>query len=218
MAEPDAPSAPTARVQPTAPGRVARVAYALVTVGTVVGVGLIVGIVGALHGAWRIVALALLTPVLVVSLLALWRAARLISGVTARRAAMLTELRAQRVLGALATPELGNWQERVDRLRLAAGPQLLTADPATAETPSGQRALHALYDLLGESRPPGTALPLPPRATLAVLEPDGAALMWDLSGLFERADAGDESALDELLELEEHVQTRVRALIRGGAS
>jgi hypothetical protein len=197
---------------------VARAAYALLAVGTVVGVGLIVGIAGALDGGWRIAALALLTPVLVVSLLALWRAARLITHVTARRATALAELRAQRVLGALATPELGDWQPRVDRLRLAAGPQLLSVDPATAETPAGQRALHALYDLLGESRPPETVLPLPPRATLAALAPDGEALMWDLSGLFERADAGDDAALDELAELEEYIQQRVRDVIREGRS
>jgi hypothetical protein len=209
---------PAARVRATPPGRVTRAAYALLAVGTVVGVGLIVGIAGALHGGWRVAALALLTPVLVVSLLALWRAARLIAHVTARRTAALSELRAQRVLGALATPDLGDWQARVDRLRLAAGPQLLSVDPATAESAAGQRALHALYDLLGESRPPDTILPLPPRATLAVLAPDGEALMWDLSGLFERADAGDETALDALAELEEHVQQRVRELIREGRS
>jgi hypothetical protein len=209
---------PAARVRPTPPGRVARAAYALLVVGTIVGVGLIVGIAGALHGGWRVAALALLTPVLVVSLLALWRAARLITHVTARRAAALAELRAQRVLGALATPELGDWQARVDRLRLAAGPQLLAVDPATAESAAGQRALHALYDLLGESRPPDTVLPLPPRATLAALAPGGEALMWDLSGLFERADAGDEAALDELAELEEYVQQRVRDVIREGRS
>jgi hypothetical protein len=207
---------PAARVRATPPARVARAAYALLAIGTVIGVGLIVGIAGALHGGWRIAALALLTPVLVVSLLALWRAARLITHVTARRATALGELRAQCVLGALATPELGDWQERVDRLRLAAGPQLLSVEPATAETPQGQRALHALYDLLGESRPADSVLPLPPRATLAALAPDGEALMWDLTGLFERADAGDDSALDELAELEEYVQQRVRDVLREG--
>lgn len=199
-------------VRPATRRAVSRAAFSLVAVGAVVGVALLIGIAEALEGGWRLLALALLTPVLVVSLLALWRAARLVAGATARREGALADLRARGVVGVLALPARplppGEWQARVDRLRLAAGPHLLAADATNVATPAGQRALHALYDLLAESRPLGVTLVLPPRATLALLEADGAARMWDLSSLIGRASDGEELATEELLELEALVQER----------
>jgi hypothetical protein len=204
------------RVQPRGRSGVAKVAYGLVGCGALLGVALIIGIAGALSGIWRIVALALLAPILVLSLLVLWHGARGVSALTGRRTRTLANLREREVAGILALPEdiPAHWKERLNRtLLLPAGIHLQPVDATTATSEEGQRRLHALYDLLGEGRPLAMTLALPPRAMLALVEDDDV-LMWDLSGLFERADEGDEEALVEVAEFEAYV---VRAALNAAA-
>lgn len=208
------------RVEPS--GRLARVAYALALAGALIGATLIFLIAGAFSGLWRTITLAILTPILVLSILALWRAAHTVSVIGARRVRALGGMRARGVIGILARPEIGAWEERLQRtLLLPAGATLWSVGPEEIATPRGQERMHDLYLLLGQVRPRGATLELPARATLLLIdEEEPVVRMWDLSAFFARADAGDETTLDALAELEGHVQSLIgpaiaRALATG---
>lgn len=201
-------------------GRLARVAFALALAGALVGVTLIYLIAGALSGVWRTVALAILTPILVLSILALWRAAHAVSKIGARRARLVSAYQARGTLGVLARPELGEWEGRLQRsMLLPAGATLRAVGPENIESETGQARLHELYLLLGQVRRPDEPLPLPPRATLVLVDAERPLVrLWDLSAFFERADAGDEAALDGLAELEAHVQGLVGPAVQRALS
>lgn len=209
------------RIEPG--GRLARVAYGMALAGALVGATLIYLTAAALAGIWRTLALAVLTPVLVVSILALWRAAHAVSLLARRRALLHAELVERGVIGFLAWPDVGRWEERLQRaLLLPAGATLRSIGPGDAETPAGQERMRDLYLLLGQARRQGATIAPPARATLVLLDDrEPLVRMWDLSAYFERADAGDDAALVALAELEEEVRGRVppavsRALRAGG--
>jgi hypothetical protein len=176
-----------------------------------VGVALAVVLLGAIAfsvgGAERIVVLALLTPILVFTILVVWRSIGAANDLSVRRAATIAELRRQRIIGLLAYPPLPAWEDRINRsLILPTGRNLMVINSATIDTAEGQQRMRMLCDLLARPQPPDAILPPPQRATLALLTSDGDVHTWDLSRLFERIDAGDEAAREELLELELHVQ------------
>jgi hypothetical protein len=197
-------------------GRLARVAYALALAGALVGATLIFLIAGALSGIWRTLALAVLAPMLVLSILALWRAAHGVSALGKRRVAVLETLQQRGIIGILARPELGAWEERLQRtLLLPAGTTLWSVGPENVASPQGQERLHDLYLLLGQVRPRNATLALPARATLVLADAtEPLVRMWDLSAYFERADAGDEAALDALADLEADVQGLIEPAVR----
>jgi len=69
--------------------------------------------------------------------------------------------------------------------------------------------MHDLYLLLGQVRSPKATLPLPARATLVLIHSsEPVVTLWDIGEYFERADAGDETALDDLAAVEDEVSRR----------
>ncbi|RIK45555.1 MAG: hypothetical protein DCC58_06010 [Chloroflexi bacterium] len=214
-AEPQAPVLTPLELRVEAGGRLARVAYGLALAGALVGATLIYLIAAGLSGLWRTAMLALLTPVLVVSILALWRAAYAVSVLARRRMALLESMQRDGVIGILARPQLDRWEERLQRtMLLPAGRQLRSIGPGDDATDAGQQRLRDLYLLLGQVRPSGVTLELPKRATLVLLDPDQPLVaMWDLQAYFERAEQGDDMALDALAELEAYVGNAALAAI-----
>jgi hypothetical protein len=176
-----------------------------------VGVALAVVLLGAITftvgGAERIIVLALLTPILVFTILVVWRSIGAANQFTARRAAIIAEMRRQDVIGLLAYPSLPAWEERINRsIILPTGRNLLVVNSQTIDTAEGQQRMRMLGDLLARPQPPDIILPAPRRATLALITDTGDVNTWDLTTLFERIDAGDAAASEDLLELELHVQ------------
>jgi hypothetical protein len=176
-----------------------------------VGIALAIVLLGAIAftvgGAERIIVLALLTPILVFTILVVWRCIGAANEISARRAASSAEMRRQEIFGRLAYPSLPAWEERINRsLILPTGRNLLVVNSQTIDTAEGQQRMRMLGDLLARPQPPDTILPAPRRATLALITNTGDVHSWDLTALFERIDAGDDAASEELLELELHVQ------------
>lgn len=187
--------------------------------GSLIAALLVLAILAArLSGAARLVALALLAGLLLLAALALWQAGQAMARANARRDALVAAMREARAVGLLLLPPLpAEWAERFNRsIVLAAGPHLWVATPENAATPGGQRALAAYRDLAGIPREEGQRLELPGRATLALFTPGGDLELWDLSTLVERDERGDETAREELLELELLVQELAGTMARGG--
>ena len=192
---------------------------ALPLVGVLCGVLLLVLIAAGVSGVARAASLAVLTPLLVLTTLLLWRSARASVAAAHVRSATLAAMRARGVVGVLAiapsTTRNAQWQRWLERIALAAAPRLTLAAPGDSDSSRGQQALGLLHDLLGEARPAsGALLPLPHRTTLALLTEADEIHIWDVDTLIEQAqddpDAELATAAEEgLLDLELHIMEQV---------
>jgi len=186
-----------------------QVRSAIMVVGVILALVLLVAIAASVSGPARIVVLALLAPVLVFTVLLVWRSLSTTAVLDARRQAMVAALQRDGIVGVLAWPPAPPWEERIHRtFILPAGRHLLVLDQRTASTPSGGRARAALEALLGPTDGPE-------RAVLALVEEDGAVHGWDLSAILRRIDAGEAAADRELSELAALVQRRALSHLTG---
>ncbi|MCO5178162.1 MAG: hypothetical protein M9890_14500 [Thermomicrobiales bacterium] len=175
---------------------------AIMVVGVLLALVLLVAIAASVTGPARIILLALLAPVLVFTVLLVWRSLSVTGAQEARRQVMVASLQRDGIVGVLAWPPAPRWDERIHRtFILPAGRHLLVLDQRTEATPTGGRARAALEALLGP-------LDGPERAVLALVEADGAVHGWDISAILRRVDAGDAAADRELSELAALVQQR----------
>lgn len=189
---------------------VARVSNIILAVGLLVSILLVAVLARLLDGWVRVVVLAVLTPLVLLIALILWQGTRAVRLMSERRVWRLAELREKRVIGVLAYPDVGDWQDRLELdFVFPSSPHLLAANPDLIDTPMGQHTMLVLGELIGRPPPLSGVYDLPGRATLAlIVEADSGdeVHLWDLSTYFERADAGDDAARENLYELQLYVQ------------
>jgi hypothetical protein len=121
----------------------------------------------------------------------------------AGRDTVVASLLQRQVIGYLTPTGNATWDDQLNRaMLLPAGPHLLALGPA------GAPADHlAAATLAGAPPQPGTLL---------LIEPDGDIHTWDLTGLLQRADDGDDQAREALHELVLHVQQRALEAVAAG--